>query len=66
MARYFSTQICRRRFVWTNTKVFCYNNCCEKEMVDFTDKVKSVVFAPLKNTIKFPVVINYKHLLTVI
>jgi ATP-dependent DNA helicase RecQ len=73
MARFFFTQICRRRFILEYfgqiPKFFCCNNCdncCEREMVDFTNKVKSVVFTPLKNSIKFPDIFDSDELQTLI
>jgi RecQ family ATP-dependent DNA helicase len=51
MIRYFNTTTCRRRFILEYfdqiPKFFCCtkcDNCCEKELVDYTDKIKQVVF----------------------
>ena len=51
MAKYFFTNICRRRFILEYfgqiPKFFCcYNcdNCSERELVDYTERVKEVVF----------------------
>ena len=60
MARYFFTKICRRRFILEYfgqiPKYFCCNNCdncCERETTDFTEKVKQVVFKPIKSPLNF-------------
>jgi len=51
MARYFYLNTCRRRFILEYfgqvPKFFCCNNCdncCERELVDYTDKIKQVIF----------------------
>lgn len=51
IVKYFYTNTCRRRFIleYFNEipKFFCCNNCdncCERELVDYTDKIKKVVF----------------------
>ena len=55
MAKYFFTNICRRRFILEYfgqiPKFFCcYNcdNCTERELVDYTERVKEVVFKSKK------------------
>ena len=51
MAKYFYINTCRRRFILEYfgqiPKFFCCNNCdncCERELVDYTHKIKKVVF----------------------
>ena len=51
MARYFYTNGCRRKFILEYfgqiPKFFCCNNCdncCERELIDYTKKIKKVVF----------------------
>ena len=51
MAKFFFTNICRRRFILEYfgqiPKFFCCyhcDNCCERELVDYTERVKEVVF----------------------
>jgi ATP-dependent DNA helicase RecQ len=51
MAKYFFTNICRRRFILEYfgqiPKFFCCSkcdNCCERELFDYTDRVAEVAF----------------------
>ena len=51
MAKYFYINTCRRRFILEYfgqiPKFFCCNNCdncCERELVDYTHKIKKVIF----------------------
>ena len=51
MAKYFYLNTCRRRFILEYfgqiPKFFCCDNCdncCEKELEDYTDRVKKVIF----------------------
>jgi ATP-dependent DNA helicase RecQ len=51
MAKYFFTNICRRRFILEYfgqiPKFFCCkncDNCCERDLEDYTERVKEVVF----------------------
>ena len=51
MARYFYTNGCRRKFILEYfgqiPKFFCCNNCdncCERELTDYTKKIKKIVF----------------------
>ena len=57
MAKYFFTNICRRRFILEYfgqiPKFFCCkncDNCCERELEDYTERVKEVVFKNKKFT----------------
>lgn len=65
MAKYFFTNICRRRFILEYfgqiPKFFCCkncDNCCERDLEDYTERVKEVVF---KNK-KFPEVFTPEEL----
>ena len=51
MAKYFYLSTCRRRFILEYfgqvPKFFCCNNCdncCEKELINITDKIKKIMF----------------------
>jgi len=57
MGKYFFSQICRRRFILEYfdqiPKFFhCTNcdNCCERKLIDYTDRVKQCVFNKMKFT----------------
>ena len=57
MAKFFFTNICRRRFILEYfgqiPKFFCCSkcdNCCERELLDYTDRIKEVVFNNKKFT----------------
>ena len=67
IVKYFYTNTCRRRFIleYFNEipKFYCCNNCdncCERELIDMTDKIKSVVFN--KKVIPFTDIFNKKEL----
>jgi superfamily II DNA helicase RecQ len=71
MAKYFYTKTCRRRFILEYfgqiPKFFCcYNcdNCSEKVMVDYTDRIKNIVFNKTKAKIQYSDVFNEDELMT--
>ena len=66
IVKYFYINTCRRKFIleYFNEipKFFCCNNCdncCDRELIDYTDKIKKVVFG--KN-VKFTDVFTEKEL----
>ena len=66
IVKYFYINTCRRKFIleYFNEipKFFCCNNCdncCDRELIDYTDKIKKVVFG--KN-VKFTDVFDEKEL----
>jgi ATP-dependent DNA helicase RecQ len=68
MGKYFFSQICRRRFILEYfdqiPKFMCCtncDNCCERIKIDYTDRIKQVVFDNTKKT-KFHNIFNSNEL----
>ena len=69
IVKYFYTNICRRRFILEYfgeiPKFFCCNNCdncCERDLVDYTDRIKMVVFNKKVKPVLFSDIFNKMEL----